>query len=89
MVVSTKHTHSQSSTRSLRLLAKKSICLHTYLKTLVFAQFSGHCQALAPEYEAAAKILSEQESKRIIAKMDATENPEVSEMMQIEGYPTF
>ena len=50
---------------------------------------SGHCKKLAPEYEAAAAVLSEQDPPRTIAKVDATENNALAERMQIKGFPTL
>jgi protein disulfide-isomerase A1 len=50
---------------------------------------SGHCKKLAPEYAAAATILAAQDPPRYIAKVDATENNELSERHGIKGFPTL
>ena len=51
--------------------------------------YSGHCKKLAPEYAKAAQTLAAQDPPRYIAKVDATENNEVSERHGIKGFPTL
>ena len=51
--------------------------------------FSGHCKKLAPEYAKAAERLAAQDPPRYIAKVDATENNELSERHGIKGFPTL
>lgn len=52
-----------------------------------YAPWCGHCKSLAPEYEAAAKMVAHLSDKLTIAKIDATENevPGVA----IQGFPTL
>ena len=50
---------------------------------------SGHCKKLAPEYEAAAEVLSAQDPPRTIAKVDATENKALGDRFEIKGFPTL
>jgi thioredoxin-like negative regulator of GroEL len=51
--------------------------------------YSGHCKQLAPEYAKAAQRLAQNEPPYYLAKVDATENKEVSERFGIRGFPTL
>jgi thioredoxin-like negative regulator of GroEL len=50
---------------------------------------SGHCKKLAPEYSAAAKILSENEPAYALGKVDATEQKKIAEKYGVQGFPTL
>lgn len=49
--------------------------------------YSGHCKALAPEYEEAATTLKEKNIR--LAKVDCTEEPDLCQSYGVEGYPTL
>jgi protein disulfide-isomerase A1 len=49
--------------------------------------YSGHCKALAPEYEEAATTLKEKDIK--LVKVDCTEEAELCQSYGVEGYPTL
>lgn len=49
--------------------------------------YSGHCKALAPEYEEAATTLKEKNI--MLAKVDCTEEADLCQEYGVEGYPTL
>ena len=67
----------------------EAVAKYDYLLVEFYAPWCGHCKKLAPEYEAAAKILSEQDPPITIAKVDATEQKKITEDHGIKGFPTL
>ncbi|KAL6848442.1 hypothetical protein ACP4OV_021736 [Aristida adscensionis] len=52
-----------------------------------YAPWCGHCQALAPDYAAAAAELAAQEDVAL-AKVDATEETDLAQRYDVQGFPT-
>jgi protein disulfide-isomerase A6 len=53
-----------------------------------FAPWCGHCKKLTPIYEKLASVF-QSESDVVIAKVDATKEPELAQQYNVQGYPTI
>lgn len=65
--------------------------LHTTNGVLVefYAPWCGHCKALTPEYEKAAKKLKQSNVDVPLAKIDGTIEMKLTQKYSIQGYPTL
>lgn len=58
-----------------------------YVMVEFYAPWCGHCQSLAPEYAAAATELKN--DGVVLAKIDATEENELAQEHNVQGFPTI
>jgi len=61
---------------------------HKHVMVEFYAPWCGHCQALAPEYAGAASQLKSDGVDVVLAKIDATEETELSNNYDVQGFPT-
>ncbi|PWA61544.1 PDI-like 1-4 [Artemisia annua] len=62
------------------------VAQNKFVMVMFYATWCGHCQALKPEYAAAATELKEEGV--VLAKVDAGEENELAQKWNVEGYPT-
>jgi len=54
-----------------------------------YAPWCGHCKAMAPDYEEAARRLKEHSPPIPLAKVDGTKDQQIVQVHGIKGYPTL
>lgn len=54
-----------------------------------YAPWCGHCKAMKPEYNKAAKIIQQESIQGVLAAVDATQEKELATLFQVSGYPSI
>ncbi|KAJ8493461.1 hypothetical protein OPV22_015182 [Ensete ventricosum] len=69
----------------------ETVSKHDFIVVEFYAPWCGHCKKLAPEYEKAASVLSENDPPIALAKIDCNEdvNKEIASKYEIRGFPTL
>ena len=64
---------------------------HPFPSSLIHVRYvrCGHCKTLAPHFEQIANIYAGDSKSLLIAKIDATEEQELSMKYNIQGYPAL
>ena len=62
---------------------------HRHVMVEFYAPWCAHCQALAPDYAAAAADLSPLAHQVALAKVDATEDTDLAQKYDVQGFPTI
>ncbi|XP_030756821.1 protein disulfide-isomerase A5 [Sitophilus oryzae] len=56
---------------------------------MFYAPWCGHCKKMKPDYVAAAQQLQSEGYDKCMAIIDCTENPDIAEEYNIQGFPTI
>ncbi|KAF9156260.1 protein disulfide-isomerase precursor [Linnemannia schmuckeri] len=77
-----------SGVKVLTLENFKDVINQKFVLVDFYAPWCGHCQNLEPEYEAAAKMLKEDETIQL-AKIDCVAEKEICKSYEVGSYPTL
>ncbi|ERL92070.1 hypothetical protein D910_09392, partial [Dendroctonus ponderosae] len=60
-----------------------------FVLVMFYAPWCGHCKRMKPDYISAAQQLEAEGLKKCLAMVDCTENPDLMEKYEIQGFPTI
>ncbi|XP_072320196.1 protein disulfide-isomerase-like [Eucyclogobius newberryi] len=67
----------------------RALSENKYLLVEFYAPWCGHCKSLLPVYEEVAGKLKDEDKDMRLAKVDATEEKELAEEFNVQGFPTI
>lgn len=59
-----------------------------YFTIIIYFSGCGHCKRMKPNYISAAEELEAEGMKKCLAMVDCTENPDLTQKYNIQGFPT-
>lgn len=62
---------------------------HSSVLVMFYAPWCGHCKAMKPTYQDAARMMKEQEVGGVMAAVDATKEEALGKRYEVSGFPTL
>ena len=87
----TEEDWSEQSTNVVHLNEENfedTISTHANVLVMFYAPWCGHCKAMKPHYNEAARIMKEEQIQGVLAAVDATKATNLANKYKVEGFPT-
>lgn len=65
-----------------------TISTHANVLVMFYAPWCGHCKAMKPHFDEAARIMKEEQVQGVMAAVDATKATSLASKYKVEGFPT-